>query len=175
MLKDGGCRTYKLERALQSPHDQPGRLGRHQLRPLVPMRRICVDGEVGDPVHARRLGITEVVDVVDMALEVDSMQSASAIPAVSSMSRYPRFPGPPLLQIITTVLFKSLAPDYIPNRRTKNLQSYPARPRRPSGPRVRVYRQSGSPRSQLSVASIPVPGRVALLLLARLGIRCSRI
>lgn len=60
--------TYKLKISLQAAHDQPRRPRRHQIPPLLPMGRVDMDGEVGDPVYARRLGKAVVIDVVDMAL-----------------------------------------------------------------------------------------------------------
>lgn len=61
--------SYKLEVGLDAAHDEPGRLGGHQLEPLLAVLGVDVDGKVGDPVDAGGLGVAEIVDVVYMALE----------------------------------------------------------------------------------------------------------
>lgn len=64
----GGKGTYEFEVTLQGLHDQTNGLWLHQFRPLLPVSRVDVHREVGDPVDSCRLGVAVVVDVVDMAL-----------------------------------------------------------------------------------------------------------
>jgi hypothetical protein len=79
--------TYKLEIGLQAAHDQPRRDGRHQLAPLLAVGRVDVNGEVGDPVHPRRLGEAVVVDVVNVCL-------GGVVRVSRFMSSYFRAPTP---------------------------------------------------------------------------------
>jgi len=60
--------TYKLEIGLETPHDQPRRLGRHQVAPLLAVHRVDVHSEVGHPVHPRRLSVPVVIHIIDMLL-----------------------------------------------------------------------------------------------------------
>jgi hypothetical protein len=70
--------TYKLKLGRDSLHDQANRLRRHEIPPFVPVLRV-LDRKVQNPVYARRLGISYVCDVVDMALNYSSCPSALLI------------------------------------------------------------------------------------------------